>query len=230
MIPYRDDNPTRSFAFVTYAIVFVNVALYVWSLLQPNYVATVCYWGAVAADLTGVPPSGQTSCPPGGAPAWMTVFSHMFFHGGILHLAGNMVYLLIFGNNIEDVVGHAKFLLFYALCGLAALAAQVVSHPAASVPMVGASGAIAGVLGAYLLLFPLARVHVLVPIVIFLTTIRVPAFVMLLLWFLIQVVNGMASSPLGKEGGVAWFAHVGGFVAGVFLILIFPKRRRGRRR
>jgi membrane associated rhomboid family serine protease len=146
----------------------------------------------------------------------MTVFSHMFFHGGFLHLAGNMVYLLIFGNNIEDVVGHAKFLLFYALCGLAALAAQVVSHPAASVPMVGASGAIAGVLGAYLLLFPLARVHVLVPIVIFLTT--------------IQVVNGMASSPLGKEGGVAWFAHVGGFVAGVFLILIFPKRRRGRRR
>lgn len=230
MIPYRDDNPTQTFAWVTYLLVLVNIGLFVWSVLEPGLVGAVCKWGAAAADLTGVTPAGPAPCPPGQGPGWQTAFTHMYLHGGWLHLLGNMLYLGVFGNNIEDAVGHTRFFVFYTLCGLAALGAQVLAHPASLVPMVGASGAIAGVLGAYLVLYPLARVSVFIPVVIFLMRFEVPAFFMLLMWFGIQVMSGVLEGQGGGSGGVAWYAHVGGFAAGVLLIFFFPKRKRSRRR
>lgn len=230
MIPYRDDNPTSTWAFVNFAIIAANIGLFVWSLMQPSYEATLCTWGAVPADLTGLKVMGPNPCPPGGAPVAYTLFSHMFFHGGLLHLGGNMLYLLIFGNNIEDTLGHGTYLIFYVLCGLAAFATQLTAHPASAVPMVGASGAIAGVLGAYLIRFPLARVHVLLPVVIFLMRFELPAFFLLIFWFLMQVANSFLEAGAAITGGVAWYAHIGGFVAGVLLILVLPKRRKARRR
>lgn len=230
MIPYRDDNPTRSWAFVNFALIAANLGLFAWALMQPSYEAALCYWGAIPADLTGLKAMGPRPCPPGGAPALYTLFAHMFFHGGLLHLGGNMLYLFIFGNNIEDALGHGTYLIFYLLCGLAAFAAQLTAHPASAVPMVGASGAIAGVLGAYLILYPLARVHVLVPVIIFLMRFEVPAFFLLIVWFGMQVANSMLEAGAALTGGVAWYAHIGGFVAGVLLILVLPKRRKVRRR
>jgi membrane associated rhomboid family serine protease len=233
MIPYRDNNPTQSWAFFTFLLILANIGVFILSYTGAGLVATNCYWGAVAADLTGtarVHAPSPLVCPPGHAPGIYTVFTHMFLHGGLLHLGGNMLYLWIFGNNIEDVLGHVNFLIFYVLCGLAALAVQVLAGPAATVPMVGASGAIAGILGAYMLLFPLARISVIVPIFIFLTTVEVPALFMLVLWFGMQVLNGMFESANGLQGGTAWYAHVGGFVAGVVLILLFPKKKRRKRR
>ncbi len=234
MIPYRDDNPTRSWPIFTLALILANIGVFIWSLSGPGFEATLCYWGAIAGKITGAsavaPPTGF-ACPAGHAPVLYSSVTHMFLHGGLLHLAGNMLYLWIFGNNIEDVLGHVNFVIFYLLCGLAALALQTLATPASVVPMVGASGAIAGILGAYMLLFPLARVSVLIPIFIFFTTVQVPAFFMLVLWFAMQVVNGMFEATAGLQGGTAWYAHIGGFAAGVILILVFPKRnlRRWRR-
>src|SRR5690242_6189141 len=147
----------------------------------------------------------------------------MFLHGGWAHLLGNMLFLWIFGNNIEDALGHGRYLLFYLLCGLAAATAQIVADPASEIPMVGASGAIAGVLGAYLVLHPHANVRVLVWIVIFVRLVNVPAWIVLGLWFAMQLFGGLAT-PMAK-GGVAFWAHVGGFAAGIVLILVLRPRR-----
>jgi membrane associated rhomboid family serine protease len=160
------------------------------------------------------------------APWWLTTFSAMFMHGGILHLAGNMLFLWIFGNNIEDSMGRPRFVAFYLLGGLAALGAQVLTDPDAAVPTVGASGAIAAVLGGYALLYPRARVITVVFIILFFTILELPALVVLGLWFLIQVFYGAAEvgQPLGGSGGVAYFAHIGGFVFGLVLIKLFANR------
>jgi membrane associated rhomboid family serine protease len=147
----------------------------------------------------------------------------MFIHGGWLHIGGNMLYLWIFGNNIEDIVGHFRFVVFYILCGLIATLAHVLSSPNSQIPMVGASGAIAGVLGAYFVSFPGARVRVLIPILIFFYSVRIPAIIVLGFWFLIQILN--ASAMPGQMGGVAWFAHIGGFIAGMVLVKIYRRRR-----
>ena len=157
--------------------------------------------------------------------AYLTIFTSMFMHGGWLHIIGNMLFLWIFGNNIEDSVGHFRFIFFYLLCGIAAAAAQVAIAPDSTVPMIGASGAVSGVLGAYLLLFPRARILVLLPIWIFWRVFEVPAVLMLIFWFGIQLLSGLAVRGANVSGGVAFWAHVGGFVAGVVLILFFKKRR-----
>jgi membrane associated rhomboid family serine protease len=148
----------------------------------------------------------------------------MFLHGGWLHIIGNMLYLWIFGNNVEDSIGHFKFIVFYLLCGIAAAAAQVAISPDSTVPMIGASGAISGVLGAYLLLLPRARVLVLFPIWIFWRVFYVPAMLMLVLWFGMQLLSGLAVLHVDVNGGVAFWAHVGGFVAGILLVPVFKKR------
>jgi membrane associated rhomboid family serine protease len=156
-------------------------------------------------------------------PLWLTILTSMFLHGGLMHLLGNMLYLWIFGDNVEDAMGPIRFLAFYLLCGVAAALAQIAIDPGSAVPLIGASGAIAGVLAAYFMLFPYARVLTLIPIFFFLRLIPVPAVLLLGFWFLLQVISGAGS--LGAGGGVAWFAHIGGFVAGA--LLVFPLRRRG---
>ncbi|HUJ10951.1 MAG TPA: rhomboid family intramembrane serine protease [Verrucomicrobiae bacterium] len=217
MIPLRDDNPTRTFAFVTVAIIALNVIVFWHELTLPTASQAEAFFANFSltpAHLT------QTPSPD----AYLTVFTSMFLHGGWLHIIGNMLFLWIFGNNIEDSVGHLRFVVFYLLCGIAAAAAQVATAPDSTVPMIGASGAISGVLGAYLLLFPRARVLVLLPIWIFWRVFYVPAVLMLVFWFGLQLLSGLAIRGANVSGGVAFWAHVGGFVAGMVLIVPFKKR------
>jgi membrane associated rhomboid family serine protease len=216
MIPLRDDIPTRTFAFVTVAIIALNAVVFWYELTLPDGPRAEAFFADFAltpAHLT------KTHSPE----VYRTIFTSMFMHGGWLHLVGNMLFLWIFGNNIEDSVGHFKFIIFYLLCGVAAAAAQVAVSPDSTVPMIGASGAISGVLGAYLLLFPRARVLVLFPIWIFWRLFHVPAVVMLIVWFAMQLLSGWATVG-STQGGVAFWAHVGGFVAGLVLILPFKQR------
>ena len=214
MIPLHDDNPTTRKPIVTIAIIVTCVLVFLWqSALGPQHEAAVVYsFGFIPAVLFE---SATLPAELAVIPAGMTLFTSMFLHGGFMHLAGNMLYLWVFGNNIEDVCGHGRFILFYLLCGLAAAFAQALPDPGSEIPMIGASGAISGVLGAYLVLFPHARVHTLVPIgIVFFTTIK--AGWLLGFWFVFQLLSGVASNP--AEGGVAFWAHIGGFVAGVPLI------------
>lgn len=227
MFPYRDDNPAILTPFVTVGLIAANVAA--WVVLQGMggdvaLATSVCELGLVPGDLLGRIPIG-TAIPIGpgmscviepGTP-WRTVLSSMFMHGGWLHLLGNVWFLWVFGNNVEDAMGHVRFLGFYLLCGLGAAAAQILADPASSVPMVGASGAISGVMGAYAVLYPKVKIHMLVVLVIIFFRVTVPAWLMLGYWFVLQTVG------LGVDsvGGVAFWAHVGGFVAGAVLIKLF---------
>lgn len=218
MIPLRDDNPTEITPVVTVAFIIacVLVFLYEFSLPVPNSEAFVYMYGAIPAVVIG-----HAQLPPElvGLPAYGTLITSMFLHGGWMHLIGNMLYLWIFGNNIEDVMGHAKFVVFYLICGVLAALSHALIDPESTIPMVGASGAISGILGGYLLLYPHARVLVLVPYG-FIGTFYVPAAMVLGLWFLMQVFSGGMS--LGHQGGgVAFFAHIGGFLAGMALIGFF---------
>jgi membrane associated rhomboid family serine protease len=229
VFPYRDDNPTLSPPVVTYALIGLNIL--VWAMVQglgqsPILEASVCRYGVIPGRLFGligpgavVPLGDQVVCRVGTFPAWATVLSSMFMHGGWLHLIGNMWFLWIFGNNVEDSTGRLRFLLFYLLCGVVAAAAQSVASPSSAVPMVGASGAISGVMGAYIVLYPQVRVHMLVFLGIFITRIAVPAYFMLGYWFLLQIASGFLSQE--ETGGVAFLAHAGGFVAGMLLIFLF---------
>lgn len=217
MIPLRDDRPTRTFAVVTVALILLNtvVFLHELSLRTPARVeAFFANFSLTPAYLI------QVHSPH----SYLTILTSMFLHGGWMHIIGNMLYLWIFGRNVEDSVGHFKFVIFYLLCGVAAAAAQVAIAPDSNVPMIGASGAISGVLGAYLLLFPRARVLVLFPIWIFWRVFYVPAFLLLILWFGMQLLSGLAVLSMDVSGGVAFWAHVGGFVAGLLLIPIFKRR------
>jgi membrane associated rhomboid family serine protease len=225
MIPLKDDNPTRTFPLVTIALIAVNLAVFVWELLLPPEVlarSVVPALAVIPARLTGIDPLD----PAMWTDSAVRLLAAMFLHGGVLHVAGNMIYLWIFGNNIEDVMGHGRFLAFYGACGLCASLAQVAAAPHSTVPMIGASGAISGVLGAYLILFPAARVLTLVFVLFFVRVVPFPAIIVLGVWFLIQVVNAGAPLP-GRiaPGGVAWMAHIGGFVAGGILIVLFRRRR-----
>ena len=184
--------------------------------------------GAQRQDLVlrlALVPHDLTAMPPGRpdllAYNLMTAVTSMFLHAGWLHLLGNMLYLWIFGNNVEDVMGHARFALFYLISGLSGAAAQVLAGPASAVPMVGASGAIAGVLGAYLVMFPAARVRTLVFVLFYIRVLEIPALIVLGVWLLLQLINAAQTGP----GGVAWFAHLGGFLAGLILIVPFRRRR-----
>ncbi len=221
MIPLHDDNPTTLRPVVTVGIIAAATAVFLWQITLPEdeQLRIVYALGLVPAVLFG-----DSALPPGVAmvPAEATVLTSMFLHGGLLHLAGNMLYLWIFGNNVEDALGHGRFILFYLLCGVAAAFAQIASDPGSEVPMIGASGAIGGVLGAYLLLFPHARVMVLIPFGIFSRILYVPALFVLGLWFVLQFVQGILA-PASAGGGVAFWAHIGGFAAGAMLILVMRR-------
>lgn len=223
MIPYKDDLPTERFPMVTVAFIALNVAVYIWELGVGADLAVRAF-GAVPAAMLGAEPGLQPIAP--GA----SVLTSMFMHGGPLHLAGNMLYLWIFGNNVEDRLGRVQFVLFYIGAGFVAAYAHALSAPASLVPMVGASGAVAGVLGAYLLMFPSARVHTLVFLGVFVTVVRLPALIVIGIWAMIQVVSAMLSQPESGSGGVAWFAHIGGFAYGLAYIKLFRGGNRSRRR
>ena len=186
--------------------------------------AFVLEFGAVPCRLTGYCASGDAFPHP-----FVGVLTSMFLHGGLLHVAGNMLYLWIFGDNVEDTLGHGRFLLFYLLSGVAAAATQVAASPESTVPMIGASGAVSGVLGAYLILFPHATVLTLVMFFFFVRLVHIPAVIVLGLWIVVQLFNGLgAFHSVGGEGGVAWFAHIGGFMAGIALLFIMRPRSRVR--
>ncbi len=230
MFPYRDDNPTIATPVVTVALIGLNVAA--WLLLQgmgaePYLSRSVCELGLIPGELLGriqpgvaIPMGPGAACVMDADREWYTPLTSMFLHGGWFHLIGNMWFLWLFGNNVEDSMGRGRYFGFYLLSGLAAAAAQIFVNPSSPIPMVGASGAISGVMGAYVVLYPRVRVHMLVVLGFFITRIAVPAYLMLGYWFLLQLLGGLPS--LGnEEGGVAFWAHVGGFVAGVVLILGF---------
>ena len=235
MFPYRDENVTLRTPFVTYALIAANVAA--WVLVQgagsPRALATsVCNLGLVAGELTGqlrpgtaFPMGDGMACVVDPGPQPLHVLTHMFLHGSWMHLLGNMWFLWIFGNNVEDSMGHLRFVVFYVACGLVAALLQVFIAPDSGVPMVGASGAISGVMGGYVMLYPRARVYVLLPLGFFITTVAMPAWTMIGYWALIQLLSGVVS--LGAEGeaggGVAFWAHVGGLVAGIVLIRLFAR-------
>jgi membrane associated rhomboid family serine protease len=232
MFPYRDENETQRLAIVTGTVIALNVLTWLFVQGAGSTVAlarSVCELGLIAGELTGSLAPG-TRFPMGEGLVCATdpgrqvshVLTHMFLHGSWMHLLGNMWFLWLFGNNVEDSMGRLRFLVFYLLCGLTAAAAQIVTSPDSAIPMVGASGAISGVMGAYLLLYPRVRVYTIVPLGFFITSMALPAWVMLGYWFLIQFVSGLVSFG-GEAGGVAFWAHVGGFVAGVVLVKLFAR-------
>jgi len=216
VIPLRDENPTRSTPFVTIALIAINAIVFAFQFTMPpeNQEAFVFAWGAIPHDV-----AAGWDLLPTIPTAWLTLITSMFMHGGLMHLAGNMLYLWIFGNNIEDVLGHIKFLFFYIIGGLVAALSHIFFDPSSQIPMVGASGAISAVLGAYMLAYPKARVVTLVWIVYIVRFIRVPALLMLGIWFVMQL-GGFANDMNREGGGVAWLAHIGGFVAGVVMIFL----------
>jgi membrane associated rhomboid family serine protease len=217
VIPLRDVIPSRTTPYVTVGLIAANalVFLYEWTLADPYLEEFILYFGLVPAAFS-----------------WVTVLTSMFLHGGFLHFGGNMLFLWIFGDNVEDRVGHGRFVVFYLLCGAAAALAQTAMSPDSVVPMVGASGAVAGVMGAYFVLYPHSRIVTLVPLFVFFHVMEVPAIVFLGLWFVLQFVSGVGSiaAATGGEpaGGIAFWAHVAGFVAGVSGVLVFrrPERQR----
>lgn len=242
MFPLHDENPSILTPIGTLLIVALNAA--VWLLVQglgsePALTRSVCEYGLIPAELLQRLPAGtrvalgdHASCVLGMGPVWLTPLSSMFLHGSWLHIIGNLWFLWVFGNNVEDAMGHARFLVFYLVCGFAAAGAQMLSHPGSQLPMVGASGAIGGVMGAYALLYPGNRIDTLIIFGFYLRRMAVPAYIMLGYWFVLQLLGGLPS--LGGEGaGVAFWAHIGGFVAGAALVRLFRdpeliSRQRGR--
>ena len=217
MIPLRDTQPSSSTPIVTVVIISLNILVFLFQVSLGDYERNyfIATYGIVPDRLH-----------------YSSILTSMFLHGGWMHLIGNMWFLWIYGDNVEDVLGHGKFALFYLLCGIAAGLVHVLMNADSRVPTVGASGAIAGVMGAYLVKFPHSKIVTLVPIFVFFTTVEIPAIFMLIYWFAIQIFSGVGSvgySNVGK-GGVAWFAHIGGFLAGMFLIYLLGSKERFRNR
>ena len=223
MIPLRDNVPRTTWPGVTLAIIIANCAVFFRELSLPEFQRNLMIESyslipaRTVAFFAGLPVSPTRALLP--------FFTSMFLHGGWLHLIGNMWFLWILGDNVEDRVGHLRYLFLYLCCGFAGAVTYVYFSLQSSVPSLGASGAIAGVMGAYLVTFPRARVLTLIPIFIFFTTVEIPAFLILIYWFLLQALNGVASIAVTDQGGVAWFAHVGGFVTGIPLMLILRPHR-----
>jgi membrane associated rhomboid family serine protease len=218
MIPLHDDNPTEQTPVVTIAFIVTCIFVFLYQASLPDKLGEllVFQYGAIPAVVFG---EADLPTHVSGIPAYATLLTSMFLHGGWMHLFGNMLYLWVFGNNIEDVMGHAKYVVFYVTCGILAALSHAMTDPSSTIPMVGASGAISGVLGAYVLLFPRAHVLVLMP---GLGMTQVAAGVVLGMWFVLQLLSGgMSLSSTG--GGVAFFAHIGGFVAGMALIGFFKR-------
>lgn len=216
MIPLRDNNPTKSFPIFTLLLIAVNIFIFLYQMsLGPAMEPFVMQLAAVPYEIMHL----RDISPKTDVPIAATLLTSMFVHGNLLHLGGNMLYLWIFGDNIEDSLGHLRFILFYFICGLIATFTHIITGPNSTTPIVGASGAIAGVLGAYLLLYPRAKVDTLFILIIFIKIIRIPAFILLTLWFVLQVLNST------EGGSVAWYAHIGGFIAGFLLVKPFRKKR-----
>ena len=239
MFPLKDDVRTRSFPAVSVLLIAVNAAIYLYEFflwfepatpgrppLGPRlYAQLVVEFGLIPCRFGDVCPLGLETALAGAPAPALTIFTSMFVHGGLLHVGGNMLYLWIFGKSVEDSMGHARFLAFYLVCGLAAAAAQYLQNPASAIPMVGASGAVSGTLGAYLLLHPHARIWTLVIFGFFVRVIPVPALVVLGFWVVLQLANSLVTFGRGDTGGVAFFAHLGGFLAGLLLINVLRRPR-----
>jgi membrane associated rhomboid family serine protease len=233
MFPYHDENQTERTAIVAAALVAINVLMWIFvqgAGAEVPLATSVCNLGLIPGELTGQLPPGVgfpigeglvCLTDPGRQPA--NVLTSMFLHGSWMHLLGNMWFLWLFGNNIEDAMTRPRFVVFYLLCGLAAALLQVMMQPDSRVPMVGASGAISGVMGAYLVLYPRVRVFTMVPLGFFFTNLALPAWVMLVYWAFLQLAGGLTGVAGGQSGGVAFWAHIGGFVAGVVLVKIFTR-------
>ena len=237
MFPLKDNIPTLRFPAVTVTLIVINVVAYLFwqrggiTLGEPtseHFLCNLYDYAEIPFEVTHPGEQvGLEGCGVPTAPTWLTLFTAMFMHGGLLHLGGNMLFLWIFGNNVEDSMGPVKFLLFYLLAGLAAAALQILIGPDSQVPNVGASGAIAGVLGGYLILFPRARVITVIFIIFFFTIVELPALLILGLWFVQQILFGYLDFNSGGEGGgVAYFAHIGGFAFGLLAIKLFADERK----
>ena len=236
MFPYHDENETQRTPYVTFALIALNVVA--WLAVQGGgstlpLAASVCDFGLIPGELTLSLPPGtrfpmgeQVVCLIDPGRQATNLITSMFLHGSWMHLLGNMWFLWLFGNNIEDAMTRPRFVAFYLLSGLGAALAQVMANPASEIPMVGASGAISGVMGAYLVLFPRARVYTMIPLGFFFTNVALPAWVMLIYWAFLQMAGGVTSMFAEQGGGVAFWAHLGGFLAGVALIKIFERRDR----
>ena len=223
MIPLKDENPTRIIPWVTLALISINVLVYIYQLLLPPHAEMVFVhrFGVIPAALINF----LDPFPGDGVSVWVTPITGLFLHGGLMHLGGNMLFLWVFGNNIEDVLGHFRFIIFYILCGLAATLVFTLDQSNSTVPLIGASGAISGVMGAYMLLFPRARVLVLFIIIIYPLFIYVPAVVVLMIWLVLQFLNVHAAG----ESNVAWTAHIAGFFFGMIAISLWTRKRPPRR-
>jgi len=216
MFPLKDENPVRRRPVLTYALIAINVAIFVGTLVTETFEQSIMEYGMRPAEVL----HGERL---------HTLFTSMFLHGGILHILFNMWYLWIFGDNIEDVLGRKKFILFYLGAGLAASLAHAVSAPGSTIPTIGASGAIAGVLGAYVLLYPWARVHTAVILFYFIHLITIPAVLMIGFWFVLQIISASVLWAAGTTAGVAYWTHIGGFLAGMLMILPVWMKMRKRR-
>jgi membrane associated rhomboid family serine protease len=231
MFPLYDDNPTEIFPLVTVLIMGACVAVWVYvqgaGFSAEALTGSVCAWGVIPSEITGrLGDIGHVAAAgpcPGGGMAWPTLVTSMFLHGSWMHLLGNLWFLWIFGNNVEDSMGHGRFLLFYLLAGLVASGSHIASASASPLPMVGASGAISAIMGAYLLLYPRARVYTLFIIIVIIRVFPLPAWFFLLYWFSLQVASSWIQAPAGT-GGVAFWAHIGGFLAGLALVMVFRNR------
>ena len=232
--PYKDDNPRRLVPFVTYILIALNLVVFFYQI-GLDFIASQEFtlsFGLIPATLTNLPRNEITiayaqylsdatnnriliNAVPNSP--YLTVFTSMFMHGGLMHIFGNMLFLWIFGDNVEGALGHIRFAVFYILCGIGAAAGQIFVDINSMVPMIGASGAISGVLAAYMLRYPRARIHTFVFLLVIFTTVRVPAFIVIGIWFATQVMSGIGALGVDTGGGVAWFAHIGGFIAGVLL-------------
>ena len=238
MIPIRDENPTLHTSLATFGIILINILAWIFVQklgTEPSLTKSIFTNGLIPGELLQTIPAG-TSFPIGESysyviearPNYWSIITSMFMHGGWLHIIGNLWFLFVFGDNVEDAMGSFKFLIFYLLCGVAAAITQMFSNPQSHIPMVGASGAIGGVMGAYAVLYPRARIHLLIFLGFYINKIVVPAFFVLLYWFMLQFIGLIPS--LGRGGGVAFFAHIGGFIAGIILVFIFRNKRRMKKR
>ena len=229
MFPLKDDNPSHSAPVVTVALIVLNALFFVYQISLEAGGADGARAGQAFIEEFGLVPcrlTGACRVSPELPSPVLTIFTSMFMHGGLFHIGGNMLYLWIFGNNVEDTLGHGRYLLFYLLSGVAAALAQTAVGPSSMVPMVGASGAVSGVLGAYLLLFPHAHVTTLIILGFFFRLVQIPAMVVLGFWIVLQLLNGLGS--FGSSGGVAFFAHIGGFLFGMGLLYVLKPRARSR--
>jgi membrane associated rhomboid family serine protease len=230
MIPFRDNQARRRLTLINMMLIVANIAVFVYEASLGGGIERFIYqYAMIPAHLTVALEGGLQVVHSSGPPALETIITSMFLHGGILHIAGNMLYLFIFGAAVEEAMGHFRYLLFYLICGIASALAMAAFTPNSTVPVIGASGAIAGVLGAYFVLYPRAKISTVLPLFILVYFVEIPAIVYLLIWFVAQLYAGLSQNP-DVAGGVAWWAHVGGFLVGMLLGPMLATRAPSRRR